>query len=64
MCYQGLVYCLKAKKELLKFLYDLESVQRPWIGKKQETAQAMSCGNTIAMVDLDQFITKDATLIN
>lgn len=50
LCYQGLVYCLKVEKELLKFLDDLESVQRPWVGKKkkQETVQAVSCGNTIA----------------
>ncbi|TKY49375.1 Elongation factor 2 [Spatholobus suberectus] len=34
------------------------------MGKKQETVEDVPCGNTIAMVGLDQFITKNATLTN
>lgn len=34
------------------------------MGKKQETAEDVPCGNTVAMVGLDQFITKNATLTN
>ena len=39
-------------------------MRRSWIGNKQDTAQAMSCGNTVIMVHLDQFVTKNVTLIN
>lgn len=48
-----------------KDLY-LKSVQRTviWMGKKQETVEDVPCGNTVAMVGLDQFITKNATLTN
>ncbi|VFQ77244.1 unnamed protein product [Cuscuta campestris] len=35
-----------------------------WMGKKQETVEDVPCGNTVAMVGLDQFITKNATLTN
>ncbi|KAG7631017.1 Ribosomal protein S5 domain 2-type fold [Arabidopsis suecica] len=48
-----------------KDLY-VKSVQRTviWMGKKQETVEDVPCGNTVAMVGLDQFITKNATLKN
>ncbi|KAJ4837939.1 pre-tRNA nuclear export protein [Turnera subulata] len=48
-----------------KDLY-VKSVQRTviWIGKKQETVEDVPCGNTAAMVGLDQFITRNATLTN
>ncbi|EFH59055.1 hypothetical protein ARALYDRAFT_318060 [Arabidopsis lyrata subsp. lyrata] len=48
-----------------KDLY-VKSVQRTviWMGKKQETVEDVPCGNTVAMVGLDQFITKNATLTN
>ncbi|WOL14623.1 elongation factor 2 [Canna indica] len=48
-----------------KDLY-LKSVQRTviWMGKKQESVEDVPCGNTVAMVGLDQFITKNATLTN
>ncbi|KAJ0700941.1 putative translation protein, beta-barrel domain superfamily [Helianthus annuus] len=47
-----------------KDLY-VKGVQRTiiWMGKKQETVD-VPCGNTVAMVGLDQFITKNATLTN
>ncbi|KAK9937519.1 hypothetical protein M0R45_014301 [Rubus argutus] len=32
--------------------------------KKQETVEDVPCGNTVALVGLDQFITKNATLTN
>lgn len=34
------------------------------MGKRQETVEDVPCGNTVAMVGLDQFITKNATLTN
>ncbi|KAJ0766063.1 putative translation protein, beta-barrel domain superfamily [Helianthus annuus] len=48
-----------------KDLY-VKGVQRTviWMGKKQETVEDVPCGNTVAMVGLDQFITKNATLTN
>ncbi|GLJ52614.1 hypothetical protein SUGI_1119780 [Cryptomeria japonica] len=48
-----------------KDLY-VKSVQRTviWMGKKQETVDDVPCGNTVAMVGLDQCITKNATLTN
>ncbi|KAJ3683581.1 hypothetical protein LUZ60_013808 [Juncus effusus] len=48
-----------------KDLY-VKSIQRTviWMGKKQETVEDVPCGNTVAMVGLDQFITKNATLTN
>ncbi|KAF3582855.1 hypothetical protein DY000_02035377 [Brassica cretica] len=48
-----------------KDLY-VKSVQRTviWMGKRQETVEDVPCGNTVAMVGLDQFITKNATLTN
>ncbi|KAJ0799048.1 putative ribosomal protein S5 domain 2-type [Helianthus annuus] len=48
-----------------KDLY-VKGVQRTviWMGKKQETVEDVPCGNTVAMVGLDQFITKNATLAN
>ncbi|KAK7850918.1 elongation factor 2 [Quercus suber] len=48
-----------------KDLY-LKSVQRTviWMGKKQETVEDVPCGNTVALVGLDQYITKNATLTN
>ncbi|GLJ52608.1 hypothetical protein SUGI_1119670 [Cryptomeria japonica] len=48
-----------------KDLY-VKSVQRNviWMGKKQETVDDVPCGNTVAMVGLDQCITKNATLTN
>ncbi|KAM0944697.1 putative ribosomal protein S5 domain 2-type [Dioscorea sansibarensis] len=50
---------------LKKDLY-VKSVQRTviWMGKKQESYSDVPCGNTVAMVGLDQFITKNATLTN
>ncbi|CAI5512388.1 unnamed protein product [Closterium sp. Naga37s-1] len=46
-----------------KDLY-VKSVQRTvvWMGRKQESVEDVPCGNTVAMVGLDQFITKNATL--
>ncbi|KAI3950625.1 hypothetical protein MKW92_006673 [Papaver armeniacum] len=40
-----------------------KSVQRTviWMGKKQEFVEDVPCGNTVALVGLDQFITKSAT---
>ncbi|VAI39507.1 unnamed protein product [Triticum turgidum subsp. durum] len=48
-----------------KDLY-VKSVQRTviWMGKKQESVEDVPCGNTVALVGLDQFITKNATLTN
>ncbi|KAK6944682.1 Translation elongation factor EFG/EF2, domain IV [Dillenia turbinata] len=48
-----------------KDLY-VKSVQRTviWMGKKQESVEDVPYGNTVAMVGLDQFITKNATLTN
>ncbi|KAH0467634.1 hypothetical protein IEQ34_002667 [Dendrobium chrysotoxum] len=48
-----------------KDLY-VKSVQRTviWMGKRQESVEDVPCGNTVAMVGLDQFITKNATLTN
>ncbi|CAN6181751.1 unnamed protein product [Urochloa humidicola] len=48
-----------------KDLY-VKNVQRTiiWMGKKQESVHDVPCGNTVAMVGLDQFITKSATLTN
>ncbi|KAK8588964.1 hypothetical protein V6N13_087852 [Hibiscus sabdariffa] len=48
-----------------KDLY-VKSVQRTviWMGKKQETVEDVPCGNTVVMVGLDRFITKNATLTN
>ncbi|KAF0921027.1 hypothetical protein E2562_038229 [Oryza meyeriana var. granulata] len=48
-----------------KDLY-VKTVQRTviWMGKKQESVDDVPCGNTVAMVGLDQFITKNATLSN
>ena len=34
------------------------------MGKKQETVEEVLCGNTVAMVGLDHFITNNATLTN
>ncbi|KAK8500724.1 hypothetical protein V6N12_031384 [Hibiscus sabdariffa] len=44
----------------------VKSVQRTviWMGKKQETVEDVPCGNTVAMVGLDQSISKTATLTN
>ncbi|GJS11227.1 ARID DNA-binding domain-containing protein [Tanacetum coccineum] len=35
-----------------------------WMGEKQEAVEDVPCGNTVALVGLDQFITKTATLTN
>ena len=35
-----------------------------WIARRQEAVEDVPCGNTVAMVGLDQFITKNATLTN
>ncbi|OVA11882.1 Elongation factor [Macleaya cordata] len=50
---------------LRKGLY-VKSVQRTiiWMGKKHESVEDVPCGNIVAMVGLDQFITKNATLTN
>ncbi|CAI9772822.1 unnamed protein product [Fraxinus pennsylvanica] len=44
----------------------VKSVQRTviWMGKRQETVEDVPCGNTVALVGLDQYITKNATLTN
>ncbi|CAA2959674.1 elongation factor 2 [Olea europaea subsp. europaea] len=34
------------------------------MGKKQETVEDVPCGNTVAIVGLDQYITKNVTLTN
>jgi hypothetical protein len=48
-----------------KDLYS-KSVQRTVLcmGRKQEAVESVPCGNTVALVGLDQFITKTATLTN
>lgn len=48
-----------------KDLYN-KSVQRTVLcmGRRQEAVEDVPCGNTVAMVGLDQFITKTATLTN
>lgn len=42
----------------------MQTVQRTVLcmGRKQEAVDNVPCGNTVAMVGLDQFITKNATL--
>ena len=44
----------------------MQTVQRTVLcmGRKQEAVENVPCGNTVAMVGLDQFITKNATLAN
>ena len=58
----GSQLCARSEK---KDLY-VKSVQRTmiWMGKRQEFVEDMPCGNTVAMVWLDQFIIKNATLTN
>jgi hypothetical protein len=34
------------------------------MGRRQEAVEDVPCGNTVAMVGLDQFITKTATITN
>jgi elongation factor 2 len=48
-----------------KDLY-IKSVQRTVLcmGRRQDAVEDVPCGNTVAMVGLDQFITKTATLTN
>jgi elongation factor 2 len=48
-----------------KDLY-VKAVQRTVLcmGRKQEAVESVPCGNTVAMVGLDQFIVKTATLTN
>lgn len=48
-----------------KDLY-VKTVQRTVLcmGRRQEAVEDVPCGNTVAMVGLDQFITKNATLTN
>jgi len=48
-----------------KDLY-IKSVQRTVLcmGRKQEAVEDVPCGNTVAMVGLDQFIQKNATITN
>ena len=48
-----------------KDLYN-KSVQRTVLcmGRKQEAVESVPCGNTVALVGLDQFITKTATITN
>lgn len=43
-----------------------KAVQRTVLcmGRKQEAVEDVPCGNTVALVGLDQFITKTATLTN
>jgi elongation factor 2 len=52
-------YVPSGKKDLYT-----KSVQRTviWVGRHQESVEEVPCGNTVAMVGLDQFITKNATL--
>ncbi|GBG71328.1 hypothetical protein CBR_g8750 [Chara braunii] len=42
----------------------VKSVQRTvlWMGRKQESVEDVPCGNNVALVGLDQFIVKNATL--
>jgi len=48
-----------------KDLY-IKSIQRTVLcmGRRQDAVEDVPCGNTVAMVGLDQFITKNATLTN
>ncbi|CAM6059149.1 unnamed protein product [Sphagnum tenellum] len=41
---------------------DLYTKSVHWMGRHQESVEDVPCGNTAAMVGLDQFITKNATL--
>ncbi|XP_062206727.1 elongation factor 2-like [Phragmites australis] len=54
-------YVPGGKKDLF-----VKTVQRTviWMGKKQESVEDVPCGNTVALVGLDQFITKNVTLTN
>ena len=40
------------------------SIKVFWSCRRQEAVEDVPCGNTVAMVGLDQFITKNATLTN
>ena len=55
----GSNYISGQKKDL-----DVKSVKRMVIctGRKQELVEDVTCKNTVAMIELDQFITKNATL--
>ncbi|KAI3975401.1 hypothetical protein MKX01_004488 [Papaver californicum] len=61
----GRVFSGKVSTGSKKDLYT-KSVQRTviWMGKKQESVEDVPCGNTVALIGLDQFITKNATLTN
>jgi len=52
-------YVPSGKKDLYT-----KSVQRTviWMGRRQESVEDVPCGNTVAMVGLDQFINKNETL--
>ncbi|EES03541.1 elongation factor 2 [Sorghum bicolor] len=52
-------YVPGGKKDLF-----VKTVQRTviWMGKRQESVDDVPCGNTVALVGLDHFITKSATL--
>ena len=44
----------------------IKNVQRTVLcmGRRQDAVEDVPCGNTVALVGLDQFITKNATLTN
>lgn len=44
----------------------IKSIQRTVLcmGRRQDSVEDVPCGNTVAMVGLDQYITKNATLTN
>ena len=44
----------------------VKSIQRTVLcmGRRQESVEDVPCGNTVALVGLDQFITKTATITN
>lgn len=45
---------------------NIKNVQRTVLcmGRRQDAVEDVPCGNTVALVGLDQFITKNATLTN
>jgi translation elongation factor EF-G len=50
----------------VRWLCGAQTIQRTVLcmGRRQDAVEDVPCGNTVAMVGLDQFITKNATLTN
>ncbi|CAD5179039.1 unnamed protein product [Musa acuminata subsp. malaccensis] len=69
MIYMPMLSEIVIRRALLCYIktWYVKSVRRTviWMGKKQESVEDVPCGNTVAMVGLDQFITKkNASLTN